>query len=201
MRRGDDDLGFTLVEVIVSITLLLVVVVAATPLIINGIKFSAEQQRHQAAVIVTQEAMEEIRARTSGLTTPGPLVKGRHSSDVSAQFGRLAGHAGVALTAPASDSAAGAGSGTAVIPLTKEVQRDGTTYTVETLIGTCTLQKNAASEIRCLATGTGGKMVRAVVVTKWQASDTCTNSDAGYCSYEALTLISLDTDLEWNNAG
>ncbi|CAG7601042.1 prepilin-type N-terminal cleavage/methylation domain-containing protein [Leucobacter soli] len=200
MHRSRSDRGFTLIEVIVAITLLLVVTVAALPLIINSLQFSTAQQRQQAGVIVTQEAMEQVRVRASGLTAVAPLVAGRHSSDVGAQFTRVSTHPGVAQTNAASDPAAASGSAAALLPLQQNVRRDGTDYTVETLIGTCTQQKNGTGELRCLKTGTGNAMVRTIVVTKWTAGDACTGSPAGYCSYEAMSLINLDTDLEWSDA-
>lgn len=200
MQNDRADHGFSLVEVIVAITLLMVVMIAATPLFINGLQFSADQQRQQAAVVVTQEAMEEVRARSSGLTTASPLVAGRHANDVTAQFTRLSTHSGVGETVPAADASATTGSVSALIPLTRTVQRDGTDYTVETVIGSCTLQRNAANELRCLPGGTGGSMVRAIVVTKWTAGAVCSGSAAGYCSYEALSLMNLDADLEWSDA-
>lgn len=201
MRQTSADRGFTLVEVVVAITLLMVVTIAATPLIINGLRFSAEQQRQQAAVIVTQEAMEQVRVRASGLTAAAPLVQGRHSSDVAAQLGRLSAHPGIGQTNAAADPAATAGSPGALLPLVSTVQRDGTDFTVETAIGTCTLQRDASSQLRCLKTGTGSAMLRVVVVTKWTAGAVCSDSAAGYCSYEAISLVNLDTDLEWSDAG
>ena len=199
MRQSHNQLGFSLVEVIVAITLLLVVTVAATPLIINGLHFSTAQQRQQAAVIVTQEAMEQVRVRTAGLTSVAPLVAGRRGSDVTEQFTRLSGHAGVAQTNPASEPSAAVGSPSALLPITATVSRDGTVYTVETLIGTC-IQQKVSGQLRCLKTGTGNAMVRAIVVTKWTAGETCTSTPAGYCSYETMSLVNLDTDLEWSDA-
>lgn len=200
MRGTHSERGFSLIEVIVAITLLLVVTVAATPLIVNSLHFSTAQQRQQAAVIVTQEAMEQVRVRTAGLTSVAPLVAGRRGSDVTAQFTRLSAHAGVAQTNTASDPSATVGSPSALLPLTVTVARDGTAYTVETLIGTCTQQKNGSGQLRCLKTGTGNAMVRAIVVTKWTAGETCTSTPAGYCSYETMSLVNLDTDLEWSDA-
>lgn len=194
------DRGFTLVEVIVAITLLMLVTIAATPLIVNGLQLSTDQQRQQAAVIVAQEAMEEVRARASGLTSVSPLVTGRHTSDVTAQFARLSGHPGIGETTPAHDSAASAGSPGAAIPIVRDVQRDGTDYTVETVIGACTLQQEASGDLRCLRTGSGSPMVRSIVIVTWTAGSLCSDSAAGYCSYQAMTLINLDTDLEWSDA-
>ncbi|MGO2654703.1 MAG: type IV pilus modification PilV family protein [Pseudoclavibacter sp.] len=190
--------GFTLVEVIVAIALLMVVTAAATPLIISGVRLSAEQQRQQVGVIVANEVMENVRGHTNeSLSNVEPLVTGRSAAAVSAQFTALADVPGVSETEKASDAHAATASNTP-IPIAQTINRDGTDYTVNTVIGTCTQQVSGAGTGSCtkITTTTGRAMVRVIVVVDWSGSEGCTTDG---CRYTTSTLINLNRDLEWSD--
>lgn len=190
--------GFTLIEVIVAISLLMVVVAAATPLIVNGLKLSAAQQRQQVGVIVANEAMENVRARTKSLSNVEDLVTGRSAAAVAAQFSALSDVAGVSQTNPASDPKASTATDLP-LPISGTDSRDGTVYEVNTVIGTCTQSVTSSGTGACTKAATspsGRSMVRVIVVVSWSNSGGCT---ADGCRYVTSTLLNLDRDLEWSD--
>lgn len=183
--RGAD--GFTLVEVIVAISLLLVVLGAATPMIVGGLRLSATERSQQTAVIVANEALEQVRARSKNLNSVDALVSGRAATtDAQHRWEQWGDIPGVAETSPAWDAHATSGS-TQVLPMTTQTTRNGTVFTVDTLIGTCS-NTTVSGKAVCKNTTGEHNMVRAIVIVSWGDDQ----------SYSTATLFNLDTDLEWN---
>jgi prepilin-type N-terminal cleavage/methylation domain-containing protein len=196
-KTGRSSSGFTLVEVIVATFLLLVVLSAATPLLVNGIKLSASQQRSQGSVAVAGDIAESVRSRIpSGGDGVSAFVAGRAAADVSTIWGRHTGAQGVADTVAAHDASNPSTSAAAVIPPTQTITRQDTPYRVDTLVGTCQ-QHLVGTEYHCDAGGTGATMVRVIIFVDWQGSSNCKSGSSQWCDYQTTSLYDTNSDQEW----
>lgn len=76
-----DDAGFSLVEVMVSMTLLAIILMALAPILINVTRVTARNATVAAATQIVNERIEEARASAGSCTTflayvnaPGPMT-------------------------------------------------------------------------------------------------------------------------------
>lgn len=207
-----DDEGFTLVEVIVSLALLTVAATAALYFFVGGTRAVTHQQQSQNAVVVANEAMElaySVGAKVSS-NTSGLLV-GRTKADVQAAWASVAteGLEGYANTYPGWDPAATAATGgddgteDDAVKLWKTSELNNLDYTALTLIGPCYRSKSAV-DAPCGKVGTVEptsvptgymRLMRVMVQVTWQ-SQSCPEDG---CSYQVASLIDPSTDLTWNN--
>lgn len=207
-----DDEGFTLVEVIVSLALLTVTATAALYFFVGGTRAVSHQQQSQNAVVVANEAMElaysvgaKVASNTSG------LLVGRTEADVQAAWASVAteGLEGYANTYPGWDPAATAATGgddgteDDAVPLRRTSELNNLDYTALTLIGPCYRSKSAV-DAPCGRVGTVEptsvptgymRLMRVMVQVTWQ-SQSCPEDG---CSYQVASLIDPSTDLTWNN--
>lgn len=203
-----DDAGFTLVEVIVSLALLTITATAALYFFVGGTRAVSHQQQSQNAVVVANEAMEgaySVAAKLNGATSG--LVAGRTKSDVDAAWASVAtaGLEGYSQTYPAWDPATTALAGTAddAVPLTRTSTLNNLEYSALTLVGPCYRSKADANA----ACGTVGateptsvpsgytRLMRVIVQVTWD-SQSCPPDG---CSYQVASLIDPNSDLTWNN--
>ena len=124
-RRAPDERGFTLVEVVVSITLTSIVLGALSSFFASTIRLTHLQEGRQTAVAVATEAMEAVRK-----LEPASLVIGRDQQSVDTQWANPV--AGVSLSGMQKVYDASASSGTggsANLPTTSQtVTLDGVAY-------------------------------------------------------------------------
>jgi len=198
-RPSDDD-GFTLIEVVVALSLMSVVMLATLGVFIGTMKSSSLDQRRQGAVQAADQAMEQVRAVTPTFDASGlsQLVAGRTSTAVAAQWSSVGTLVDTSQTNQAYDPNATAQS-TPVIPLTQAPPTGpviaGQPYTVNTLIGTCYL---TTASVCNAANATGSQeMFRVIVLVTWApgAGVHCAN---GQCAYSVSTLIDPGTDPTFN---
>lgn len=207
--RGDE--GFSLIEVIVSLSLLAIISTAGLYFFVSGTRTVTHQQRTHGAVTLANDAMETAFSYVAESATPGTssLVRGRTQADVTAAWAAAASATGVSSTFPAWDTttspAPAAGVTDDLIPLTRTLTESRTQFTVTTLLGTCYRPTSSASGV-CTKTGgdaagtpLGGyaRLMRSIVVVTWP--DTNKTCGAAGCRYEIASLIDPSSDVEWNN--
>lgn len=203
------DSGLSLVEVVVAISLITIVATASGTLVLNGIAAGATVERRQVAVTIASGAMEAVNAQSvakSSSTGVSALYTGRTKAAVDAAWAANSTLSGVPKTYEAWDPSLIPGAPT--LPITVTTIQAGTTYTVTTIIGACYLPTTGAGDC-AKVTGNNTNyapliqpsattiLIRAVVVVKWTAGQTC----ASGCSYAASTIIDPHDDLEWVSHG
>lgn len=211
------DGGFTLIEVIVALTLLAVISTAALYFFVSGTRSVTHQQRTHSAVSAANDAMEQVfsyvpqMAGSTVSTTSSGLLVGRLDTDVTAAWSAAAaaGIPGIAETYPGWDRATApapqAGLGDDRIKLTRTITASGVTYQVRTLIGYCyrvaTNPNGACTRIGGDSVGNPNagyvRMLRSIVVVTWPG--TANSCRSGTCSYQIQSLIDPNSDLKWNN--
>ena len=204
-RTGSSDAGMTLIEVIVAISLIAIISTGAIGLGIASQKGSSIQQRQEIAVTVASEAMEAANAQSSA-TNPSTqmsyLYQGRTQSQVTDAWTANAGAPGLAATYPGWDPSATATS-VQSLRVSQPVVRNGTVYTVYTLIGTCYISTVGSGDCTTLAGSSTPPAVtpvgktqlsRVLIIVRWNAGGCVT----GGCSYQAGSLIDAHSDLQWN---
>ncbi|PWJ47995.1 prepilin-type N-terminal cleavage/methylation domain-containing protein [Quadrisphaera granulorum] len=212
--RPEREAGFTLIEVVVALVLLVIVATAALRFSMSGISNTAALQQRQGAVAVANQAMEQVRAvvpnavvQTDGKLLPTGLAAGRNAVDVAEQWSS-AGLPNLSQTWQASDPAATTrGSSAAVLPLSSTPRVGKTDYAVKTFIGLCDRASSSTSAANTPCQGVGTmptspatgyvRMVRAFVQVTWTpvAASACATAT---CSYVVTTLIDPNADLTWN---
>ncbi len=210
-RRTDD--GFTLVEVVVAISLVGVIAAAALYFFVSGTRSVTHQSRTQSAVTVATESMEDAFA-----VSPKPVIKGAHTfsgllldrreADVTAAWTAAAGLDGLDQSYPAWDPAPTAGAQPAV-PITRTTRLDGIEYSSTILVGTCYRPTGSASPQDCTVLpgvptppattpANMAQLLRVMVMVTWpDAAGSC--GTAGVCSYQAQSLVDPSEDIVWNN--
>ncbi|WP_312676773.1 prepilin-type N-terminal cleavage/methylation domain-containing protein [Microbacterium sp.] len=195
-----NETGFTLIEVTVAISLLLVVALAAGAFAVNALKLGAQQQRMQVAVTVAGERMEQVQRLTASNAQITTLVAGRGATAVTTSFAANAAVQGVAQTYELAGTA-----GVQTIPITQTVTRSGSDYTSTVLIGSCyqpkaggacTKRSGKATDALAAATAAADgytQLVRVIVTV------TYTGSCAGGCRYTTATLFDTKGDPTWQS--
>lgn len=213
-RRVGDDEGFTLMEVIVALSLLAIVATASLVFFVNGTRSVTSQQRSQSAIAVATNAMEQTFSRvpTTSATGVSGLVVGRTKADVDAAWAAAGPYSvpGLSDTYPAWDTATApapaVGTGDDAVKLTTTTTQAKITYTTTTLIGTCyrvttnpsgPCTKTGGTSAGVANAGYSALMRVAVLVTWPDVAGRCTPS--GTCSYSTTSLIDPSSDLKWNN--
>lgn len=206
--RGGDD-GFTLIEVVIAIAILVAVCAATLPFLVKEKQTSALFQHELVATSLASTALEAVSAHSAFLnssTSVSNLVTGRTATTVSAAWAANSTVTGVGSTYQLSDPTAGS-SATPLIPITGASNIvNGTSYTTTTLIGECYAAKSTLTSATCgllpavvtppssAPSGYVG-MIRVIVVTSWSGDTACATS--GACRYSTATLINIDPDLTW----
>ena len=208
--RADREAGFTLIEVVIAIVVLGVLSTASLSIYLQSTSSASAHQRREIAITIANQTLENVNVWSTGIDLASgisSLYTGRTQSRVQQYWDSNTDVAGVAQTYPVWDTRSPAVDEGLPITPTDPVVRNGTEFTVETLIGTCYQRKTGGDCTRIpgwsgypLAISEANKAIytpltRVIVIVRWTAGDSC---DGGDCVYQAATLIDLNTDLEWN---
>jgi prepilin-type N-terminal cleavage/methylation domain-containing protein len=199
--QSDRSGGFTLIEVIVALSLILFVMTSSVVFFIRSMQTSGTQQVREAAISLADAGMEQARSVPST-----SLLSGRNKTLSDAQWAALpaAAAAAKAVSQEVWDATA-TGSSTPVVPFTTA---DSTTlvnktqYTVNVAIGECWISTttsvicNVPSPLPSNAT----PLYRVIVDVHWTAKigESC---PAAGCDYVVTTLRDPSTDPLFNSNG
>lgn len=197
-----DDEGFTLVEVIVALTLLAIVASAALVFFVRGSSGIAAMQRKQSAVALANQATDFARS-----VKPADLVKGRDAVTVQTRWAASsAPDRAVSYPASASDATT---SSTPQVPYTATQRVSNQDYTVGTLVGVCYRKRSDLTNSGCslvagspttapTTTPTGlVKMYRVIVEVSWNTRGQASGCSNGVCVYRVSTLVDPTADPTW----
>ncbi|MFC6563918.1 putative Ig domain-containing protein [Actinoplanes utahensis] len=199
-RRASDDAGFTMVETIASIAVVMVIMMALTQYFTNAMRINRQQGDRQIAVQLADSAMERVRA-----LKVAAILTGRDKNSVQEQEQTPVPEVAAMMTSGFNDIAyddeapAGAGA-TAVLPTTPlPVTVNGLTYQQHFYIDTCERRTGTAEECSGKATGRSGyvAMYRVIVAVTWP-NNRC---KAGTCAFVTSTLIGSKSDEPLFNVG
>jgi prepilin-type N-terminal cleavage/methylation domain-containing protein len=186
-ERGS-DVGFTLIEVLVSLVLIGIALTAFTTFFITMISATNGQSTRQAAVQLADGSMEQVRALKGSAVTAG-----RDQLSTEAQWAAPLAAATVARYLDAMvvawDSNAASGSGTtATLPtVPTPVTVNGVTYSRSWYVGHCWRPPGDDDEA-CLSSSIPGstEYFRVIGAVSW-SDESCPSSA---CSYVTSTLVS-----------
>jgi type II secretory pathway pseudopilin PulG len=198
--QSDRSGGFSLIEVIVALGLILLVMTSSVVFFVNSLHTSAGQQSRQAAISVADQAIELARA-----VPVANLLDGRDQATATTKWNALPAAAAAAKattvlmwdTPPVAPAQA--------VPFTVADQTtfvNKTQYWVETAIGGCWV--TAITPVRCTAPATPPtptpNVYRIIVDVHWaaQQGQTC---PASRCDYIVTTLRDASTDPVFNLTG
>lgn len=200
--RVRDESGFTLVEVTWALFLLGLVAMGSLALFVSGMRSSTHLQREQAAVMLANSAMDQVRAVAGGAVnsdgTSG-AVKGRARSAVQAVWDA----ADAADTADMNmlwDPASGLTAADQWVPIRSTSVVDNVTFTTDVLVGSCFRPRAASTGsldcVRVNPNPTGDtyvQLLRVRVVISW-------NEGSGVQTHRVTTLVDPSADATWNTA-
>lgn len=211
-RVAETDEGFSLIEVLVALTLVIITMASVGTYLIRSFGFVAHQRNDQVAAQLANTALEQVRALKGS-----SLAGGRGKGEAYAQFGLDT--TGAALSGsqqplpvvkdyltdmtPAWDPYASTndGSEAPISTATLAVTVDATTYERTVYLGECEVDLGSDEGVKggCLPAVTKGasedatkylKFYRAVVLVTWP-DRLCAMAT---CDYVTSTLISRATD-------
>ncbi|MBU2669055.1 prepilin-type N-terminal cleavage/methylation domain-containing protein [Actinoplanes bogorensis] len=183
-RRGRRDDGFTMIEVLVSVSIISVVMLSLSSFFVISMRIIHQQGDRQAAIQAAGDAMERVRA-----LQVSAMLTGRDKSSSLAQWNDpVTGVSGLLTDTMEFDESAPAGSGaTAALPTTaRSLRLSGIEYRQNWYIGSCTRNTDGS----CSASGTGPAFYRVIVAVTW--TDKYCRDDA--CSYVTSELIARNTE-------
>ncbi|MEW1957553.1 prepilin-type N-terminal cleavage/methylation domain-containing protein [Kineococcus sp. NPDC059986] len=209
-----DDEGFTLIEVIVALTLLAIVASGALVFFLRGVNGASQMQRKQAAVELASAAMDAAQA-----VDPARLAIGRSKSEVDAQWAAWTGP-DKSITLPTYDPAypgpapviAANVDPTTVrpLPFSQTVRVSGSTYTVTTVVGQCYRSTTVLANGPCNRGPLGGlaynvgpvvgyvPLYRVAVEVAWSGVGQGSGCANGACRYRTTALIDPTDDQQWS---
>jgi prepilin-type N-terminal cleavage/methylation domain-containing protein len=190
--RIHTDSGLTLVELVIAIAILAVLSTASLGVYLSSLNAGAAQQRRQTAVTIASGVLENANT-----VAPASLYVGRLAADVEALRLENVGVPAVAQTYRTVGPV-----GTVTVPMRADVPLGGTTFKVNTIIGTCFQPKvggkcSAPTGYPTQPTVPSNMTVlsRIVVVVRWSAGSTCVPTA---CRYVTSTLVDGNQDIKWN---
>jgi prepilin-type N-terminal cleavage/methylation domain-containing protein len=181
------DAGFTLVEVIVAMTLFATVIAATGLLVVRSLSGTGRATRAVAATMLANAALENARnvVAQAGADGTTALLQGRTPAVVGA--------VSIAdLQLADTEIAYGAAAAAPRVPVVSTSPVDGIPYTVRTVIGTCT--RDAAGGACDLA----GGHTDPVTLHRVVAAVTWPGCAARECPVTATTLVDTARDPKFN---
>jgi prepilin-type N-terminal cleavage/methylation domain-containing protein len=198
--HSDDAAGFSLIEVIVALALILMVMTSSVVFFVRSLQTSNGQQSRQAAISLSDQAIEVARA-----VPVANLLDGRDQATADAQWAALPAAAQAAKAAsiemwdtpPVAPSVA--------VPFSVANQTtlvNKTQYTVDTAIGGCWV--TATAPVRCTAPATPPtptpNVYRIIVDVHWPSKQG-QGCPASRCDYVVTTLRDASPDPLFNLNG
>jgi prepilin-type N-terminal cleavage/methylation domain-containing protein len=198
--QSDRSGGFSLIEVIVALALILFVMTSSVVFFVRSLQTSSGQQSRQAAISLSDQAIELARA-----VPINNLLDGRAQATADTQWAALPVAAAVAKAASIEMWDTPPIAPTVLVPFSVANQTtfvNKTQYTVDTAIGGCWVTSTAP--VRCTAPATPPtptpNVYRIIVDVHWPAKQgqSCGGSR---CDYVVTTLRDASTDPLFNVNG
>jgi prepilin-type N-terminal cleavage/methylation domain-containing protein len=199
--HSDDASGFSLVEVIVALALILLVMTSSVVFFVRSLQTSSGQQSRQAAISLSDQAIELARA-----VPVASLLNGRIQSTSDTQWTNLPAAASAAKAASLEMWDTPPVAPTIAVPFSVQ---DATTlvnktqYIVDTAIGGCWVTSTAP--VRCTAPATPPtptpNVYRIIVDVHWTAKQGQSCGVASRCDYVVTTLRDASPDPLFNVNG
>lgn len=190
--------GFSLIEVMVAMLLLLIVAIGTAPFFFKALQRTASQGTRQSAVTVGARRLEYVRGIDLSL-----LLKGRTQADVNALT--AVGNRGLVdlgsdvLGALNADTTGAAATGTAddSVPTIATDTVNKVVFTTYTYIDTC---YRSATDGSCTpAAANGTPIYRVSVDVTWpRSNDSCASARTNACEYVVTTLRDKNQDPVFN---
>jgi prepilin-type N-terminal cleavage/methylation domain-containing protein len=195
LPRGRDDRGFSLVEVMVALGIIVGVTATVTLFFLRSVAATSVSAQRQTAIMLAGQAIDSARA-----VPTIKLTQGRTEEAVDTQWGTL-GTVSVTDTEKTWDSAATSTS-VPVLPLASTKTVANEPYTIKTFIGACYRPTGATSG--CSATEVSGSvpLYRVTVAVGWSPGrgQRCPSNPAGLCEYVVSTLVDPAVSPVFNNS-
>jgi prepilin-type N-terminal cleavage/methylation domain-containing protein len=192
-RRGDagsrrGDAGFTMIEVVVAISLIGVVMTALTTQFVVNSRSVRLQNDRDAAIGIATAALSQVRSIRGTALTYGRDATTSHTQ-WNAPAPGVAPYLADTVEAWDDDAVSGTG-GTAALPTTVQTSTvSGVGYSRYMYVGTCWQDAANGACDKVAATG-DVPMIRVIVAVIWKEQGCAT---AG-CSYVTATLVSSASD-------
>jgi prepilin-type N-terminal cleavage/methylation domain-containing protein len=198
--QSDRSGGFSLIEVIVALALILLVMTSSVVFFVRSLQTSAGQQSRQAAISLADQAVELARA-----VPVNNLANGRDQPTADAQWAALPAAAAAAKAASVEMWDTPPIAPTVAVPFSVADQTtfvNKTQYTVDTAIGGCWV--TATAPVRCTAPATPPtptpNVYRIIVDVHWPAKQG-QSCPASRCDYVVTTLRDASPDPLFNLNG
>ncbi|GIM88254.1 type II secretion system protein [Paractinoplanes toevensis] len=194
MLRERDE-GFTLVEMVVALAILSVTMLASAPFFVRSLTNVNKQRAKQAAIQLSDTAMEQVRGLKGSALLSGRSVRATQAqfdaaSTVVQPYLKTMQVAGDPMI---TDSTSTVGADAPISTSAQRVTVEGTTYTQNIYVGECEVYLTGTTECvypKGAAAPADSTQIlqffRVVVLETWPDS-TCASS---LCSYVATTLVS-----------
>jgi prepilin-type N-terminal cleavage/methylation domain-containing protein len=198
--QSDRSGGFSLIEVIVALALILFVMTSSVVFFVRSLQTSAGQQSRQAAISLSDQAVELARA-----VPVANLLDGRVQATADTQWAALPAAAQAAKTSSVELWDTPPVAPTVLVPFSVADQTtfvNKTQYTVDTAIGGCWV--TATAPVRCTAPATPPtptpNVYRIIVDVHWPAKQG-QSCPALRCDYVVTTLRDASQDPLFNLNG
>jgi prepilin-type N-terminal cleavage/methylation domain-containing protein len=199
--QSDRSEGFSLIEVIVALALILFVMSSSVVFFVRSMQTSGTQQVREAAISLADQAMEQARA-----VSATSLLSGRDKTRADAQWAALptAAAAAKSVSTEIWDPTATTSSSPAVPFTTTDATTlvNKTQYTINTAIGECWI--STTTSVLCNAPATlppaATPLYRVIVDVHW-AGKIGEGCPASGCDYVVTTLRDPSTDPLFNSNG
>ena len=198
--QSDRSEGFSLIEVIVALALILLVMTSSVVFFVNSLKTSSGQQSRQAAISLADQAIELARA-----VPVTNLTDGRDQATADAQWAALPAAAAAAKSVSLEMYDTVPVAPTITVPFSVANSTtfvNKTQYTVDTAIGGCWV--TATAPVRCTAPATPPtptpNVYRIIVDVHWPAKQG-QSCPASRCDYVVTTLRDASPDPLFNLTG
>ena len=199
--QSDRSGGFSLIEVIVALALILFVMSSSVVFFVRSLQTSNGQQSRQAAISLSDQGIELARAQPVA-----SLLDGRDQATATTQWAALPAAAAAAKAASVLVWDTPPVAPTMAVPFTEPTLTttvNNTVYTVDTAIGGCWV--TATAPVRCTAPATPPtptpNVYRIIVDVHWPAKQGQSCGGASRCDYIVTTLRDASPDPVFNLAG
>jgi prepilin-type N-terminal cleavage/methylation domain-containing protein len=198
--QSDQSGGFSLIEVIVALALILFVMTSSVVFFVRSLQTSSGQQSRQAAISLADQAIELARA-----VPVANLTDGRDQPTANTQWAALPTQAAAAKAASVEMYDTVPVAPVVTVPFSVANSTtfvNKTQYTVDTAIGGCWV--TATAPVRCTAPATPPtptpNVYRIIVDVHWPAKQG-QSCQASRCDYVVTTLRDASSDPLFNLAG